>query len=577
MKIVGYVVAAAIVVTACHSDTISGPVSSLVTPTCGAASVVTLSVNQAATLACSSGSFVNLAGGARYLIVPQLASGGLQSGIPYRAVAYQIGVSSSATHALSATHPVSASMVPAATSGPLAVPRFGMQQQFDAALRRRARLAVASGQWRNAATVASRASARDVSAAIVPAAGTLRNFQVLSGTNLNSASFISATARLAFVGTNLLVYVDTLAPANGFTASQLQSFSQYFDQTLYPLDITTFGQPADIDGNGRVIMLLSPTVNAFTTTAQCNSSGFVAGYFDGLDFSASNNSNQGEIFYGLVPDPNGTLSCGHLVSDLLTILPATFLHELQHLISFSQHVTVRNGQPEEGWLDEGMSIRAEELGSEYFEAKFPPPTGRKDPAQIFPDSAQPFYLGFLGDSYNYLQRTDTASVTLHSDADNGLQWRGGDWLLLHWLGDLKGKAVYTTLEHGATTGIANIAAAAGESFGTLFGDFSLTLWTDSIVGEPRSAIPLRDRLQSRNLRQLYARLSVTSGVAPYPFSPTVLTTTAPVSATLVPGSMAFYLLDLSASTSTVAIQFAAPGGTALSATLNPQVSIYRLP
>ena len=305
--------------------------------------------------------------------------------------------------------------------------------------------------------------------------------------------------------------------------------------------------------------------------------GFVAGYFDGLDFSASANSNQGEIFYGLVPDPNGTLSCAHPASDLLTILPATFLHELQHLISFSQHVTVQHGQPEEGWLDEGMSIRAEELGSEYFEAKFPPPSGRTSAAQLFPDSSQGFIAGMLGDSYAYVQRSDTASVTMHSDADNGLQWRGGDWLLLHWLGDLKGKTVYTTLEHGTTTGIANIAAAAGESFGTLFGDFSLMQWTDSIVGQPRSAVPARDRLQSRNLRQLYARLSVTSGVAPYPFSPAVLTTSAPASATLVPGSMGFYLLDLSASSTNVAIQFAAPGGTALPTTLNPQVSIYRLP
>jgi hypothetical protein len=576
MKFVGYAAAAAIALTACHGDSITAP-SDLSTPTCGPASLVTLSVNQAATLACTSGTFINLAGGAKYLIVPQLASGGLQSGIPYRAVSYQIGVPASAAHALSPVYAPSASLVPAIMSGSPAAPLRGMQQQFDAALRRRARLALSSGHWQDAAPATPRARANSISAAVVPAAGSLRNFQVLSGTSLASASFTTATARLAFVGTNLLVYIDTVAPANGFTDAQLQAFSQYFDQTLYPIDIAAFGQPADIDGNGRVIMLLSPTVNALTTTAQCNSSGFVAGYFDGLDFSASANSNQGEIFYGLVPDPNGTLSCAHPVTDLLTILPATFLHELQHLISFSQHVSVRHGQPEEGWLDEGMSIRAEELGSEYFEAKFPPPSGRANPAQLFPDSSQGFIAGMLGDSYAYLQRSDTASLTLHTDADNGLQWRGGDWLLLHWLGDLKGKAVYTALEHGTTTGIANIAAAAGESFGTLFGDFSLMPWTDSIVGEPRSAIPVRDRLQSRNLRQLYARLSVTSGVAPYPFSPTVLTTTAPVSATLVPGSMAFYLLDLSSSATSVAIQFAAPGGTALSTTFNPQVSIYRLP
>ena len=31
-------------------------------------------------------------------------------------------------------------------------------------------------------------------------------------------------------------------------------------------------------------------------------------------------------------------------------------------------------------------IVAEELGSLYYENKFPPPTGRSNPAQLFPDS-----------------------------------------------------------------------------------------------------------------------------------------------------------------------------------------------
>ena len=52
-------------------------------------------------------------------------------------------------------------------------------------------------------------------------------------------------------------------------------------------------------------------------------------------------------------------------------VPGTFLHELQHLISFSQHVVVHHSNPEYGWLDEGLSIVAEELGSLYYEQKCP--------------------------------------------------------------------------------------------------------------------------------------------------------------------------------------------------------------
>jgi hypothetical protein len=431
---------------------------------------------------------------------------------------------------------------------------------------------------------AQRATRADVApaAAAVPDVGSLRNFHVLQGATLQSETFGIATGRLAFVGAHILLYVDTLAPANGFTAAQLQAFGQYFDQVLYPLDVATFGPPSDLDANARVIMFVSPSVNALTTSAQCQAEGFVAGYFDGIDFTTSANSNQGEIFYSAIPDPNGTVSCAHTVGDLANTIPATFLHELQHLINFSQHVVVHGGQQEEGWLDEGMSIRAEELGSEYFEAKYPPPSGRTSPAQLFPDSAQGFVSGFLFDSYFYLLRPDTASVTLHQDSENGFSWRGGDWLLLHWLGDLKGKPIYAALEQTGLTGIANVAAAAGEPFGSLFGDFSLALWTDSIPGQPRSAIPPRDRFQTRNLRQLYQRLfdnnpSNASFPRAYPLVPGALTTTAPISASMVPGTAAFYVLDLTGANANVAIRFSAPGGAALAATLNPQVSVYRLP
>jgi hypothetical protein len=445
-------------------------------------------------------------------------------------------------------------------------------------MRSRARREVASSGWHSVSASPSGAS-RSVSA-VAPDVGSLRDFHVLIG-GLQTFSSATISARLSYVGNNILLYVDTLAPASGFTASQLQGFGQYFDQTLYQLDVSAFGAPSDVDANGHVIMLLSPSVNQLTTTADCKTGGYIAGYFNGSDFGTSATSNRGEVFYAVVPDPNGTLSCAHTVANLLATVPATFLHELQHLISFSQHVVVQGGAPEEGWLDEGLSIRAEELGSEYFEAKFPPPTGRASPAQLFPDSSQGFVNGFLTDSYTYLLRSDTAAVTLHSDSDDGFAWRGSDWLLIHWLGDLKGKSVFATLARSRNTGIANIAAATGEPFASLFGDFSLALWTDSLPGVPRSSIPVRDRFQSRNLRQIYQRLFDTSPNDPgipraYPVAPTTIGASA-VTASMVPGTMAFYILDLTGSTSNRVIQFATPTGTPFAANLHAQVSVYRLP
>src|SRR5213596_1587617 len=43
-----------------------------------------------------------------------------------------------------------------------------------------------------------------------------------------------------------------------------------------------------------------------------------------------------------------------------------FTSEFQHMISFVQHVLIRNGNTEEGWLDEGLSKYAEELAGRSY-------------------------------------------------------------------------------------------------------------------------------------------------------------------------------------------------------------------
>jgi hypothetical protein len=408
---------------------------------------------------------------------------------------------------------------------------------------------------------------------------------VISTFDTNATTiFKSVDARLAYVGTNILLYVDTLTAVNGFATGDLSGIGNLFDQTLYPIDVNEFGQPSDIDQNARLIMLMTPVVNSLVTNAECQKSGFVAGFFTGFDLgSKSSDSNQGEVFYTIAPDPGGLSSCTHTVADIERTVPATFLHEVQHLINFSQHVIVHNARnPEEGWLDEGLSIVAEELGSRYYEQRFPPPTGRTNPLQLFPDSSQGFIGGLLGDSYNYLLKPDTTTVTLHTDEDSGLAWRGSVWLLARWLGDQKGETVYRRLESTALTGIANIEAATGESFQTLFADFGVSLYTDSIPGLARSAIPQRDRFVTRNLRQMYAALFRAAGPSAdvprqFPIVVQAIAANQRVSASMLPGTVAYYRVDTPAGSGPVQLRFATPTGTALSAALHPQVVIFRLP
>jgi len=130
--------------------------------------------------------------------------------------------------------------------------------------------------------------------------------------------------------------------------------------------------------------------------------------------------------------------------------------------------------------------------------------------------------------------------------------------------------------------VANIEAAANESFTKLFGNFSTALYTDSLPGIARDSVPSRDRFITRNLRQLYDRLYTLAGPSnsvpyAYPVQPRTLPASGSISASLFPGSMAFYRLTSSASDSTVVITFGTPGGGPLPAGLDPQLSIFRLP
>ena len=552
----------------------SSPTSTKKIATCGSTSVLTLDVFQVATVECSSGGAIQLGGnGARYVVVPEFAAGG----VPNHLTNYVLSDSDAV-----ATPEIVASRAPSAVATARARPHFGpgeRQLRFDGALRAHERASVAQGRWTEdaASSGSSIRAAVTPEAAVVPAVGSVRSFHVISTFSANSTTFKVVNAKLVAVGTNTLVYLDTLSPPNGFTQTQLGQFSQSIDQTFYTMDVDAFGPPSDIDNNGRVIVLLTPVVNALSPSSQCQTAGFIAGFFDGFDLSGTGvNSNHGEIYYGIVPDPNGSVSCAHSVAEVNSIAPGTFLHEIQHLISYSQHVVIHGGSPEEGWLDEGLSIYAQELGSLFYEQKFPPPTGRTDPNQLLPDSAEGFIADQFVESFLYAERPDTATLTLHSDADGGLTWRAGDWLLAHWLGDQKGMSIYKTLDQSTLTGTANIAAAAGDSFQSLFGDFGLALYTDSIPGVPKSSIPQRDKFTTRTLREIWAAVGNSGAVGSAgDFPITLRTLSGTITASMLPGTVSYYQLVTAPSVGTTRMHFSSPGGS-FATELNAQVSIMRI-
>ena len=427
--------------------------------------------------------------------------------------------------------------------------------------------------------------------AVPPALGSSQAFHVLSDF-ANSNTYTTDTATLKYIGTHLLIYQSKNAPAppNGFSDAQIAAFGNTFDLDLYTIDVATFGSPSDIDANGRVIVLLSPIINKLTASSTCATQGYIAGFFNAVDLLPTQfvgKSNGAEVFYSLVPDPQATFSCAHTIDAVGQLTPSTFIHEFQHMISFGQHAIMRDGNDEDSWLNEGLSHIAEELGSRYYENRFPPPTGRTDPDQAFPDSSQGFISGDLFNSYHYLldpastDAGDKASVSNWGSGDGTLVQRGAAWLFLRWLGDQQDSLVYGRLDQTTLTGIPNVEGASGATFSTLFGEFAIALYTDSLPGVARSSIPSALRFTSRNLRALYGKQhqrNVSNFPLTFPIPVSTLPAGGSVDESMYPGTMDYFLLTAPSSGSALGLSFAPTGSSsAFSSTLGAQVSVFHCP
>jgi hypothetical protein len=496
------------------------------------------------------------AGGANYLVVPQFATG---TG-PRAQVQYALG--SSGAQAAAARIAGTSTISPAL--------------QLDNVLRRIER--------RLAPTAARDARAREsVALSRGPSlqqVGSSRTFQVLScipDNDVQELAFDTITATLRFAGQNILIYVDQQAPSgtSGLSDAVLNQLGTWFDQTLYALTVNTFGSESDIDGNDRVIVLMTPVVNALTSRNNCDV--VIAGFFFGLDLVQHRNSNQGEVFYSLVPDPQGQFSCARPVRTVELSLPPTFVHEFQHMISFNQHVLVRDGPDEDTWLNEGLSHIAEEVASRYYENKYPP-TGS---GSIFSsnDTASRFITNDIVNAYEFLESTPTTSLTVF-EATGTLEERGAAWLFLRWLADQKDSTIFARLVQTNQTGIANVENISAESFPVLFGDWALALWTDSIPDHPRTSVPARNRFKSRNLRHIFARLNSVAPndfPQPYPLSLRSLGFGTSIQAQMLPGTMTFFQVMATGAGPAMGLRFTRPDGTVFSDAQKPQLGVFRLP
>ena len=199
---------------------------------------------------------------------------------------------------------------------------------------------------------------------------------------------------------------------------------------IYPIMHEKFGVENDVDGNGKVIIMLF----RFNIKE-------VFGYFDGNDkFSKANVavSNEADIFYvnDIYMETN--------FNDLM----ATLAHEFQHMIHFDNRYN-KGFDSLDLWIDEGLAMQAE-----YFTGYF--------------DNSEYDYAGAFLERYAEISLTNWDYVTMSNYTSS--------CVFVRYLVEQFGDDVIKRLYNSSKTGTDAVAEAAGKPFNDIFEDFVLALF-----------------------------------------------------------------------------------------------------
>ncbi|MDE3171987.1 MAG: Ig-like domain-containing protein [Gemmatimonadota bacterium] len=403
---------------------------------------------------------------------------------------------------------VSAMMAPPAGAGPGA----RINTAFEYALRRRERALTppyVAGARAYARALRQRPAA-GISAQTVGAAGTAVSRQITDAVqvgsmvqlNTNANDYCTnptmATGRVAAVSQSATVVADTSNPAGGFTDAEYAGFAAAMDTLVNPVDTNAFGAPYPLGGNKRTVIFFTKAVNQLTTDP---SQGVVLGFYYERDLLPQNpttgtpcpGSNYANMFYVLVPDPNGTINGGNTISKNKALVTqyaiSTIGHEYQHLINASRRMYILNVPPgmvnEETWLNEGLSHIAEDLI--FYRAAGLGPRQNIGVAQLADPKVNSAFGEFeRGDASRFL--TYLTSPETHApvgvEGDDNLYLRGAVENFLRYLCDrVQGTDgdFWYRLVNDSTIGLPNLQHVIGTDPEPYFRDWATSVYTDDYV------------------------------------------------------------------------------------------------
>jgi hypothetical protein len=209
--------------------------------------------------------------------------------------------------------------------------------------------------------------------------GRMRDEFLVRSSLLDSGEYAIVNATLQALGDNVSIWVDDDVPidvdlgcdgdvdiphpydAYGFDNCDLVNVADILDTNVIPNVRDLYGVESDVDGDGRIAIVITPVLNAITLTSteESDHSKVLASFAEpGVDlqpFDARLNpgSDEAEVIYVFAPDPYGFFNpnTGPTVEDFISYrLAGEAARAFTSLVAYNKKVILNESSPEEDWV-----------------------------------------------------------------------------------------------------------------------------------------------------------------------------------------------------------------------------------
>lgn len=251
--------------------------------------------------------------------------------------------------------------------------------------------------------------------------------------------------------------------AYGFTNCDLADVAEIIDTNIIPNVRGLYGDESDVNGDGRVSVVITPVLNAITLSSEDEDdySRLLYSYAEPqvdlaeFDYVENPGSDMQEVLYVFAPDPNGffNVNTGPTVEAYTGYqLAAEVARSFTALISYNQHYLLQtDGQVEEDWVVDVLGTFAAEYCG--------------------------FGAAFHEDAWEYVDAPHLHSLARGGDPGSlaslsrGAQYLFGTWLYQQAEAEAAGSGatLLAAIMQTGTSGVESIEGAVAASGGTFDG------------------------------------------------------------------------------------------------------------